>query len=154
MKKQNLIATPLMIVCSLLAFGPSANAQPEDRTCSDKTLQGDYGFAVEGVVLPAPGVSLPVRGVHMTHFDGNGNLTQVDHILVNGIAPALQWTPVTGSYHVNANCTGTIRLLPSTGGFQNLIIVVVKGGKEIHVVVTAPFDGPDRTVTSMGIKVD
>jgi hypothetical protein len=55
---------------------------------------------------------------------------------------------------VNADCTGTIRLLPSSGGFVNLIVVVVKQGSEIHTVVTAPFDGPDRTVTSVGKRVE
>jgi hypothetical protein len=147
------ISTPMMIVFSLLASGASARAQSEDGACSNRTLLGDYGFAVEGLVLPAPGVSVPIRGVHMTHFDGKGNLTQVDSILVNG-APASDWTPVVGTYHLNANCTGTISLSPSNGGFVNLRIVVVRQGKEIHTVVWPPFDGPDRTVTSVGIKVE
>ena len=153
MKKQDLIAAPLMVVCGLLTFGSPANAQPDDKACSDRTLQGSYGFAVEGVVLPAPGVALPIRGVHMTRFDGRGNLTQVDHILVNGTPPPIQWTAVTGTYHLNGDCTGTMHLTGS-GGFVNLIIVVVRQGKEIRTVVTAPFDGPDRTVTSVGTKVD
>jgi hypothetical protein len=141
----------MMVVCGLLAAGVFARAQ-DAGACSDKTLRGDFGFAVEGVVLPAPGVAIPIRGVHMTHFDGQGSLTQVDHIVVNGIAPALEWTPVTGTYHVNADCTGSIHLIPSTGGFVNLRIVVVNQGKEIHAVVTAPFDGPGRTVSSVGIR--
>src|SRR5437764_6952455 len=93
------ISTPMMIVFSLLASGASARAQSEDGACSNRTLLGDYGFAVEGLVLPAPGVSVPIRGVHMTHFDGKGNLTQVDSILVNG-APASDWTAVVGTYHL------------------------------------------------------
>jgi hypothetical protein len=158
MKRQSLkiptLATPLMILCGLLGPGVSARADAGDGGCSIKTLSGDYGFSVEGEVLPAPGVIVHVRGVHMTHFDGKGNLTQLDHILVDGVAPTLPWTPVTGTYHLNADCTGTIRLLPSTGGFVNLIIVVVKQGREIHTVVTAPFDGPNRTVSSVGKKVE
>ena len=150
----SMIATPVMIVCGLLASGAPARAQSEDDgPCSNQTLRGDYGFAVEGLILPVPGVTIPIRGVHMTHFDGKGNLTQVDSILVNG-SPASDWTPVVGTYHVNANCTGTINLLPSNGGFVNLRIVVVRQGKEIHTVVWQPFDGPDRTVTSVGIKVE
>jgi hypothetical protein len=144
----------MMIVCGLLVSGVSARADSNDADCANRTLKGDYGFAVEGIVLPAPGVALPIRGVHMTHFDGQGNLTQVDHIVVNGVAPALEWTPVTGTYKVNANCTGTIHLVPSTGGFVNLRIVVARQGKQIHTVVTAPFDGPARTVSSVGTKVE
>src|SRR5438067_8662985 len=143
-----------IMVCVLLAARVSARADSDGGACSNRALKGDYGFSVEGLVLPAPGVALPIRGVHMTHFDGQGNLTQVDHIVINGAPPALDWTPVTGTYQVNADCTGTMHLVPSTGGFVNLRIVVVRDGKEIHTVVTAPFDGPARTVTSVGIRRD
>jgi hypothetical protein len=151
----SMIATPIMIVCGLLASRASAKDRSEDdRACSNRTLLGDYGFAVEGLILPAPGVALPIRGVHLTHFDGDGNLSQIDSLIVNGI-PISDWTPVTGTYKVNADCTGTILLHPSTGGtFVNLRIVVVRHGKEIHTVVWPPFDGPDRTVTSVGIKIE
>lgn len=158
MKRQSLrismIATPMMIVCGLLASGATARAESQDGPCSNRSLRGDYGSAVEGVVLPGPGVSIPIRGVVMTHYDGQGNFTQVDHIVINGVPPAIEWTPGTGTYHVNANCTGTAHIDTSTGGFVNLEIVVVRQGKEVHAVVTAPFDGPARTVTSVGIRVD
>jgi hypothetical protein len=162
MKKQSLristIAIPMMIVCGLLALGPSARAEPgdEDGACSNRTLRGDYGFAAEGLILPAPGVVIPLRGVHMTHFDGKGTLTQMDSFVANG-SPISDWTPVSGTYHINANCTGTMHLEPSTGGFVNLRIVVVRQGKEVHTVVWPPFDVPNgyaRTVTSVGIKVE
>ena len=150
-------AISTMIVCFVLA-GASAMAQSDaahsgGRHCSNRTLFGDYGFAVEGLLLPAPGVSLPGRGVTMTHFDGEGNLTQVDSLIING-TPISDWSPVTGTYHVSSNCTGTMSLFPITGGFVNLRIVVVRQGKEIHAVVWPPFDGPDRTITSVGIKVE
>jgi hypothetical protein len=149
-----MIATPVMIICGLLVSGAPARAQSdEDKPCSNQTLRGNYGFALEGLILPAPGVTIPIRGVHMTHFDGSGTLTQFDSIIVNG-SPIGDWTPVTGTYHVNADCSGTILLHPSTGGFVNLRIVVVKNGKEIHSVVWPPFDGPNRTVTSVGIKIE
>ena len=153
-----MLATPLMIVCGLLSLAASARAESEseDAACSNHTLRGDYGFAIEGLILPAPGVALPIRGVAMTHFDGKGNLSQVDHIIVNGdpVSP-IEWTPGTGTYHVNANCTGTVQInIPSVGDLVNLSVVVVRHGKEIHTVVTPPFNGPKRTVTSVGIKID
>lgn len=149
----SMLATPVIIVCGLLASAPLALADTEDGACSNRTIQGDYGFAVEGLILPAPGVTVPVRGLHMTHFDGKGNLTQVDSILLNG-GPISDWTPVIGTYHINADCTGTMLLHPSNGGFVNLRMVVVRQGKEIHAVVWPPFDGPARTVTSVGIRAD
>ena len=157
----SMVAIPIMIVCGLLVAPSSlrvaaSSPQADDgdiKACSNRTLHGDYGFAVEGLLLPAPGVALPGRGVTMTHFDGEGNLTQVDSLIING-TPVSDWSPVTGTYHVNANCTGTMSLLPGAGSFVNLRIVVVRHGTEIHTVVWPPFDGPNRTVTSVGIKVE
>jgi hypothetical protein len=160
--RMSMATIPIMIVCGLL-FAPSSSrvaassprADDGDRkVCSNRTLHGDYGSAVEGLILPAPGVALPIRGVVMTHYDGDGNFTQVDHIVANGFPPAIEWTPGSGTYHVNSDCTGTAHIDTSTGGFVNLEIVVVQQGKEVRAVVTAPFDGPNRTVTSVGIRVE
>ena len=157
----SMVAIPIMIVCGLLvaASSPrvaasSPKADDEDKTCRDRTLHGDYGSSVEGVILPAPGVTLPIRGVVMSHYDGQGNFSQVDHIIVNGVPPAIEWTPGTGTYHINADCTGTAHIVTSTGMFINLEIVVVQQGKQIHAVVTAPFDGPGRDVTSAATRVE
>jgi len=159
MNKQNRrisnIATPMLIACGLLFSGESARADSRsDAACSNRTLSGDYGSAVEGVVLPAPGVFVPIRGVVITHYDGAGHFTQADHIVINGVAPTLAWTPGTGTYHINSDCTGTAHISVSTGGFVNLALVVVKQGKQVHAVVTAPFDGPARTVASVMTKVE
>jgi hypothetical protein len=157
----SMVAIPIMIVCGLLVVASSprvAASSPKaddgDKACTDRTLHGDYGSSVEGVILPAPGVTLPIRGVVMTHYDGQGNFSQVDHIIVNGVPPAIEWTPGTGTYHINADCTGTAHIVTSTGMFVNLEIVVVQQGKQIHAVVTAPFDGPGRDVTSVATRVE
>jgi hypothetical protein len=151
--KTTITTAAVMAVLGLAVFGRTADAAA-NRICSDRTLDGDYGFSVEGIVLPAPGLSFTLRGVAMTQFDGKGNLTQVDHIVFNGLPPAEEWTPGTGTYHVNADCTGTMTIETSTGDIVNLRIVVVKSGKEVRTVVTAPFNGPPRTVTSVGTRVD
>jgi hypothetical protein len=144
-----------IVVCGLLVAASSARAEDKDKDtiCSDRTIEGDYASAVDGVILPAPGLSLCIRGINMVHNDGKGHSTQVDSLILNG-TPISDWTPVTGTYHINADCTGTGTLLPSTGGFVNLRFVVAKHGKEIHAVVWPPFDGPDRVVTSVAIKVE
>jgi hypothetical protein len=155
MKKQSLRIS-MMIACSLLVSGSLAWAQSENGQCSDRMLQGDYGFTIEGVILPAPGVEVPVRGVAMTHFDGEGHLSQVDLVIVGGdpVSP-LDWTPGNGTYHVNSDCTGTAHIdVPSLKDFVNLSFVVVRQGMEIHTVVTPPYNGPKRAVTSVGIRRD
>jgi hypothetical protein len=87
----------------------------DTKACTNRTLHGDYGSSVEGLILPAPGVTFPIRGVVMTHYDGKGTFTQVDHIVFNGTPPTIEWTPGTGTYRVNADCTGTAHIATNTG---------------------------------------
>jgi hypothetical protein len=153
------IASRLTIVYGVLVSGSFAWADATaPGTCSDGTLRGSYGFAIEGVLVPGPGAAIPIRGVAITNFDGQGHLTQADHVVVPGFPPpVLDWTPGMGTYHVNSDCTGTAHIAtPSTGEFVNLRFVVVSQGKEIHTVVVPPFDlgGVERTVTSVGIKTE
>ncbi len=158
MKGQSVSRILMAVILFSVLAGTRAVAQPNgsrsrDRHCSNRTLLGDYGFAVEGDLSPGPGVTLTGRGVTMTHFDGEGNLTQVDSLIIGG-NPVSDWSSVTGTYQVNDNCTGTMSLLTSTGGFVNLRMIVVRHGTEIHTVVWPPFDGPNRSVSSVGIKVE
>jgi len=150
MKKQSsrisMIATPMMIIGALLASGAPASAQEAATSCSNRTLVGNYGFSIDGVILAGPS-ALPLRGVAMTHFDGKGNLTQVDHVLVNGVPPALDWTPGSGPYTVNSDCTGIMQINVAGQPPLNLYIVVVRQGKEVHTVVDA------NAVGSVGIKL-
>ena len=88
MKKQSLRV--LTIFCGALVSGSFAWAQTTSGACSDQILRGDYGFTIEGIALPAPGVALPIRGIAMTNFDGDGKLSQVDHVIVNGVPPVLE----------------------------------------------------------------
>ena len=166
MKKQSLrvfamIAGPLMIVCGVLVSGSfirvptTAWAQTTSGACSDQILRGDYAFTIDGFAHPAAGVSLPIRGVAMTNFDGDGKLSQVDHVVVNGVPPALEWTKGTGTYHVNPDCTGTFHIdVPPPFNIVNARFVVAGHGKEIHAVVTAPFGAGPNTTTSAGIRRD
>ena len=148
----SMVAIPILIVCGLLvpasSMGPTVRADNEETTgCTNKTLQGDYGFALEGEIL---GPGLQFRGVVMTHFDGNGNFTQVDHIVFNGVPAAEEWTPGSGTYTVNPNCTGSAVLIVPGNPLSpiNLHFVVVRQGKEIHQVVDA------NAVTAVGNKVE
>jgi hypothetical protein len=148
----NLIAGSLMMLSGMHS---SAWGQGRSAACTDRLLFGDYAFIVEGLVFPAPGVQVSVRGVAMTNFDGQGGLTQIDHVVIGGQTPAVDWTPGTGTFRVNSDCTGTMRInVPSTGDFVNLRIVVSGQGRTIYAVVTAPFSGPPRTVTSTATRRD
>jgi hypothetical protein len=150
--RMSMLAIPIMIVCGLLvaasSMGPTARADNEDtKVCTNKTLQGDYGFTLVGEIL---GPGLQFRGVVMQHYDGTGNFTQVDHIIVNGMPPAEEWTPGSGTYTVNPNCTGSAVVIVPGNPLSpiNLHFVVVREGKEIRQVVDA------NAVTAVGNKVE
>ena len=129
--------------------------------CSDATLHGHYAFTITGQILtPAPAAGL-ISGVAMTEFDGQGNLTQVDHVLHNGIPPQEEWRPGSGAYHVNPDCTGsmTITQMPTNPADASpelqLAIVVSDDGKLIRTVVSGSPTVPvlSAAITSTGTRV-
>src|SRR5437879_10383372 len=132
--KISTMATPMMIVCGLVVAGSSAWADTEDMKCTNRTLLGDYGFAIEGVGGLPPVFSLnAIRGVAMGHFDGKGNYSQVDHVVAGGAPPPQEWTFGSGPYTVNPNCTGTLTINIPGSPFSPVKIhfVVVRQGKEV-----------------------
>jgi len=155
----SMLAIPMIIVCFGLASGSSATAQSADaqsartqsgdRDCSNRTLFGAYGSASQGVLLPAPGVVLQFRSVQMTRFDGRGNLTWVEHTVINGTPAGPGWTPATGTYTVNPDCTGaaTVNTLNSPVPL-NLFFVLVKHGTEIHMILNSD------AISTVFIKVE
>jgi hypothetical protein len=145
-----MVATPITIVCVELASGTSAVAQssggPGSGSCSNRTLFGNYGTQIEGIIL---GPNLPLRGLFMAHYDGTGNLTLVDHVVINGVppSPAEEWRPGSGTYSVNPDCTGSA-VIETANPPIPLHFVVVNQGKEIHEVVDA------NAITVVAYKVD
>ena len=99
---------------AVLLTGASAYAQTNSRFCNNELIRGDYAFVVDGYKLGGPpGSPLgPMKGIAMTTFDGNGHLTQLDTIVVNGIqTSSFSEDEATGTYQVNPNCTGTFMSL-------------------------------------------
>jgi hypothetical protein len=77
----------------------------------------------------------------MTHFDGHGNLTQVDFATMNGVPSSPNWRPATGTYAVNADCTGSAVIVPAFGPTINLRLVVFDGGDQVATVVIGNATG-------------
>ena len=152
--------TVSVMICGLLASGASAIAQSNDdmsalsqsgfRHCSDRTLYGDYGASSQGSILPAPGVSLPFVGVSMTHFDGRGDLSWVEHTVVNGAPLSPGFTVrATGTYSVNHDCTGSATVnTPNSPVPLKLFFVIVKHGTEVHAVLDT------NAISTVFTKVD
>jgi hypothetical protein len=128
---------PIMILaCFFLVSGAPVMAQFDSGRCSDRTISGDYAFATEGVLLPAPGVVLQIRSVGLAHFDGKGNLNWLEHTVINGVSLGPGWTAASGTYVVNGDCTATAVVhTPNSPVPLNLSFVVAKHGAEFRTVL-------------------
>ena len=115
-----------------------------DAQCSDHTLRGDYAFVIDGTILTAPSPLL-LRGVAMTHFDGHGNLSQVDFVTLNGVAGGPDWRPATGTYELNPDCTGKAQILPAGAPPLNLRLVVGDRGRQVFTIVIGNATGSTGT---------
>jgi len=115
----------------------SAYAQSDSPVCNNRLIAGNYGFTIEGTKLGGLGPVGPLVGVAMTEFDGDGGLTQIDTVIINGVVSSdFTHTPATGTYAVNSNCTGTFTI-NFTDGRPTVVtnFVVVENGSEIDTVV-------------------
>ena len=153
-------AVSTIMMTSWLLVGSSLIWAQDEPRCTNRSLQGDYGFQIEGVLLAMPGATipaggLPFRGVAMGHFDGKGNYSQVDHVVAGGSAPPAEWIAGSGPYAINPNCTGTVTINIPGSPFNpvKLHVVVVRNGKELRTVVTSAGATLSAT-TSVGIKVE
>jgi hypothetical protein len=148
-----------LVLAGALVLGvPFAHAQSFARVssggkghgCSNGLLSGSYAFAIEGVFVDAPS-PLPLRGVAMTDFDGRGHLTQVDHVVFNGTPPPVDWTPATGSYRVNPDCTGEMELDIPGSPFTPVVLRFSLGADGTHINTVVSKAG--YVVSSTGTKV-
>jgi hypothetical protein len=146
------VGTLVLTICALITLSTSSFAQQGngpslEGRCSNRTLVGSYGFTITGTIV---GPGLEIRGVAMQKYDGNGNFTQVDHVVASGFPPQTEWRPGTGTYTVNADCTGSALLtIPNDPSSPVSIHFVVDGqGREIRQVV----DG--QIVTATGTRLD
>jgi hypothetical protein len=124
----------LILPVMVLAASPAVMAHPRD--CTDSTIKGTYAFTIHGQIL-MPGGPLLVDGIAKTTFDGDGDLTQVAAVAINGNIPLI-WSPSTGTYKVNSDCTGTMTLISTGQPTLHLAILVSQSGNHIHTVVTDP----------------
>lgn len=103
--------------------------------CSNANLKGTYVFTLHGQILTGGGSSLTINGVAKQTFDGNGNFTQVDAVATNGVMTP-GWRPGSGTYSVNADCTGTQTIVVPGIPDLHLQFVIAQSGNTVHQVVT------------------
>jgi hypothetical protein len=133
--------------------GTQAYALPNNASCSNSTLEGYYASTVGGQLFHSDGSAETRQGLVMAHFDGHGNFTQADYVLntLNGtttptpgpIDPQTGFqTHESGTYHVNADCTGNLEIhfapppVPGAmGAVLKLFLVIGSQGNALRTVV-------------------
>jgi hypothetical protein len=130
-----------MVVC------PQAQAQ---LFCSNAMLRGGFAVVITGQ-SGVPASPAPRSGVSMTRFDGQGGVTDTDHIVGNGAQPQTDWRYGTGTYTVNADCTGMFIVnFPAPAPPLIVFFVVGNGGNAFRGVVGLP----GANITADGIRLE
>lgn len=142
MKLQKLTALLLMTTFSstsiLLALSSDpAQARERDNDCSNKTLNGDYGFQDAGT-RKADGATVSYDAVRTANFNGRGKHVGTGFVSIDG---TIVGYTVTGTYAVKSDCTFTMDATQTYADGRpsqpyKQFGVVVRGGKEVLEVQT------------------
>jgi hypothetical protein len=144
MKKQTTgiaaLAIPLTIAFGLLAGNicSAADNQTAVLACSNWAVSGRFASVATGVLLQSPGLppEAQIRSIGISDFDGRGNVTLVEHTIINGMPPPTPWISDTGTYSVNPDCTGTMVLnTPLSPVPLHFGLVIVRPGREFYAVL-------------------
>jgi len=99
--KLNLARTTLWIILIAIAAGLAPGARA--NSCSLAGSSGQYGFTLTGVVILPTG-PVPIAAVGKAVLDATGNASGTESRSVGG---GFADETFTGTYTVNADCTGT-----------------------------------------------
>ena len=132
-------AAAASLAAALIAGVPkpaTADDDEEGRECSNRTLRGEYGLVGTGTRALGPGATETFTTVSMVTYDGEGKFTAVG--TSHGQTTGVRGGPVSGTYHVNADCTGgQVTNIPGVPPLEDVFVVVDKG-REVRTVVVSP----------------
>ena len=96
--------------------------------CSNSTLNGSFRAIGDGTVgITGPGTGVPIAVVNNLNLDGSGNVHAFATTRsANGVISS--GGTATVAYTVNADCTSTNTLTPSSGPVNHANIVVDRNG--------------------------
>jgi hypothetical protein len=148
-----LLAIGVSISGDWMSFVSTVEAQEETKSdsnqfssdryykCSNATLEGRYANIGHGFAAPPPNPPLPFATVSLMTLDGAGNLTNKVTRSNNGqISRGVD----SGTYTVNADCTGTLTIATPNPPFQltfDLVVADLLGseqGREFYFIATTP----------------
>jgi hypothetical protein len=120
-------------IATLTLLAPAANAA--GRTCSNAILKGTFADKDTGFITAPPAFAGTFAGVNLETFDGHGGVSGSGISSLNG---NITQATFTGTYNVNADCTGTYTVQNSLGLTIHAFFVIADGGNELHIVITDP----------------
>src|SRR5207245_64996 len=137
MRRTVYLALLSAVAIGLAATLSSGSARPgalADEGCTNHSLRGAYGFAVDGQAFGTSGQEVAeFADEGRIVFDGHGNMTGTGTESLNG---AINPVVFGGTYSVQSDCTGTATI---QGGLTaSLRFMLVEGGQEVNAIVTDP----------------
>jgi hypothetical protein len=109
-------------------------------TCINAGVKGSVGLEATGVFVTGAPFTGPLAliGKLVLSVNASGDGVISGHVAGSENGTILTFTkePVTGSYSVSANCTGTATITPKGQSALNFSVVVVNSGKEMLAIET------------------
>jgi len=102
------LATALPLTAIAIALCLAAALPVHAAQCSVSSVAGSYGYTTSGFVASSATTFVPVSAVGKITFDGHGNVSGSQTRVVAG--SPLDET-YSGTYTVNADCTGSFTVL-------------------------------------------
>ncbi|MFM0277069.1 hypothetical protein SAMN05444172_5173 [Burkholderia sp. GAS332] len=156
-KHLSMLSATAVALLSLSGAAQAGGPGGPGGLCSNATLKGPYGFTGHGEILGLIGPDNLVHAfaspsilddVALVTFDGAGHFSRTDFGLIGGLPKGGQTTfnpNQTGTYAVNADCTGTMQIVYTAGG-------PVPAGVEVDLQIVVADDGTlIESVASKGI---
>jgi len=122
-------------LAALLAPTGSSPRALAAEGCAARSLHGAYGYAFQGQVIPPGTTEFDAAIAGRIVFDAHGGLSGYEWDSTNGVQETLTFT---GSYSVQADCTGTATLVNSNGRTDHITLGLIEGGQEFNFTVTDP----------------
>ena len=134
MKRSTIANTFAIAALTALALGTSPLAKADNKGCSVATLKGTFAYTASGfTVAPAPVGAYAEAGTQT--FDGKGGVTLVGMASANG---NIMQAPTTGTYTLNADCTGTFTFPLAPGISSHYFFALSDSGAGFQAVCVDP----------------